>query len=172
MAMLRGIILLENSPRATSISPVVIEGLTDAAENIILGHLEEYAYQQSSSAVVHATFAAAHLFMYCAFRDVPKGAKIFQILVFRLQQSLQNTNEWPLDEKHRSPSLWILFVGYAASLRIDAHRNLYKNWFSSRLNTALDERRQNGELDKEQFKKHMSEFLWVDRLCHAALAYL
>ncbi|RDW67083.1 hypothetical protein BP5796_09832 [Coleophoma crateriformis] len=173
LTMLRRIIWLQNSARVTSISSVATtEGLINAAEHIILRYITEHASQQSSSAVAPAIFAAAHVFIYCSLRDIPKRAKIFQILLFRLQQALLNMDHLTLDGNICWPMIWALFIGYAAGLRMDKHRNIYGEWFLLKLHTVLNAIKQNGELDKDLLKEHMMEFLWVDRLCQVAFAHI
>ncbi|RDW61939.1 hypothetical protein BP6252_11372 [Coleophoma cylindrospora] len=173
LTMLRRVISLQNDAYIKSIgSAATTDELTDAAEHMILRHIAEHPSRQSSSAVVHATFSAAHVFIYCYLRDIPKRAKIFQILLFRLQQSLLSMDDLTLGRNDRWPIIWALFIGYAAGLRMDENQNTYKEWFLLKLHTALDVMKQYGELDKDLVKKHMMEFPWVDRLCQVAYAHV
>lgn len=153
-----------------SVSPLVIEWLIDAAEHIILDHIVKNANQQSSSEVVRASFAASHVFLYCSFRDIPRGAEIIQVLVLRLRESLHNMDYLPEGGNNRQPVLWALFVGYAAGLRMDDHQDFHKNWFFVKLKTALKEKKQHGELTEELLKTHVTDFLWEDKLCREAFA--
>ncbi|KAF2789355.1 hypothetical protein K505DRAFT_365673 [Melanomma pulvis-pyrius CBS 109.77] len=122
------------------------------------GDCIDRANMADSASVVEAILAATHIFVYAALREIPPKAKIFSILLERLQVALDRPAVNILDvwrkEKNLNILLWALVIASSVAATWGG-----RNWWIGRLSEVVKELDMHSERELEESVKRVA---WTD----------
>ncbi|KAL6857329.1 hypothetical protein J3F83DRAFT_751282 [Trichoderma novae-zelandiae] len=103
---------------------------------------------------------ALNVYLYLAIRELPPRAQMIQRLIDRLQAwfkaaSMERTTS--LDQRKQNCILWMLFVGYGATMETGR-----QEWFAEALKSAYAEARYR---EMDQLHNTLRDVLWQDSWC-------
>lgn len=161
IASLRQVALAKTDKWSSVVTPNSVRILMNCIDCSILEGLTTRPVGFTGSDPIKSIYAAAHVFLYCALRDVEKNSPTLQALVKRLQFSLTEVEIQLVSWKSHMPALiWVLFVGHSATHHMPGNEG---TWFSSRLKIILQVFQFSNILSKQGLEQHLKSFVWTDQ---------
>jgi hypothetical protein len=171
--ILRQLAMLQMPEWAGALSPNDTRVLLNGCDTYVLSNFSEHTTASPKHLVTRSLLAAAHVFLYGALRNIPMKSKIYQVLISRLQKTLEEVEvlltAWKDDA---SPFLWVLFIGYAATYEPESSRKFLNQWFLYRLKVFLSVLQQETPISKDIVMERLKGLVWTEGFCAAALESL